>query len=144
MIFSIGDHIQQTIDGTKTETRRKSNRYKVGSLQPIQPKMYTPGIKIGKIEIISKKWEKRKDGRISAYSAKREGGYTPKKFEVLYAGLYPKWKKRVVYRYRFVPDPVLKYCDDSDCSVNGNRTVIPNTILQCWVCGQLQQNVTIF
>ena len=144
MIFSIGDHIQQIIDGTKTETRRKSDRYKVGSLQPIQPKMYKPGIKVGKIEIISKKKEYRRNGDISAYAAKKEGGYTPKKFEKLYAELYPKWKKRVVYRYRFVPDPVLKYCDNPDCTNGGNRTVIPNTILQCWVCGQLQQNVTIF
>ena len=144
MIFAIGDHIQQIIDGTKTETRRKSDRYRVGSLQPIQPKMYTRGIQVGKIKIISKKKEYRRKGDITAYAAKLEGGYTPKKFEKLYLGIEPKWKRRTVYRFKYVPDPVLKYCDNPDCSVNGKRTVIPNTILQCWICGQLQQNVTIF
>ena len=144
MIFSIGDHIPQIIVGTKIETRRNSDRYKVGSLQPIQRKMYTPGIKIGKIEILSKKKEYRRNGDITAYAAKLEGGYTPKKFEKLYLGLYPKWKKRTVYRFKYVPNPYLKYCDNPDCSVNGKRTVIPNTILQCWICGQSQQNITIF
>lgn len=140
MIFSIGDHIQQIIDGTKTSDRWNADKYKVGGIYTIQSKMYAPGIQVGKIEILSKKKEYRRNGDISAYAAKKEGGYTPKKFEKLYAGLDPKWKKRIVYKFKFVPDPVLKYCDNPDCSVNGKRTVIPNTILSCWICGQLQQN----
>lgn len=140
MIFSIGDHIQQIIDGSKTETRRNKDTRNVGGIYKIQPKMYTPGLQIGKIEIISKKKEYRRNGDISAYAAKKEGGYTPKKFEKLYAKMYPSWKKRIVYKFRFVPDPVLKYCDNPDCNIGGNRTVIPNTILQCWICGQLQKN----
>jgi len=144
MIFSIGDHIQQIIDGSKTETRRKSDKYKVGVLYAIQPKMYTPGIQVGKIEIINKKKEYRRNGDISAYAAKKEGGYTPKKFEKLYVDLDPKWKKRVVYKFKYRPDPYLKYCDNPDCSIGGKRTVIPTTIFHCLNCGQLQQNITIF
>ena len=139
MIFAIEGHIEQIISGKKQETRRKSDKYKVGVLYTIQPKMYASGIQIGKIEIIGKKMEYRRNGDISAHAARKEGGYTPKKFEKLYAELYPKWKKRTVYKFKYRPDPVLKYCDNSDCSVNGNRTVIPNTILQCWICGQLQR-----
>jgi len=37
MIFSISDHIEQIKSGTKTQTRRRSDRYKVGSLLTIQP-----------------------------------------------------------------------------------------------------------
>ena len=139
MIFSIGDHIQQIIDGTKTESRRKSDKYKVGVLYTIQPKRTAPGILVGKIEIIKKKKEYRRKGDISAYSAKKEGGYTPKECEILYSGIDPKWKKRVAYRFKFRPDPYLKYCDAPDCTNGGNRTVIPNIILHCLVCGQLQQ-----
>ena len=139
MIFSIGDHIQQIIDGTKTETRRNSDKYKVGRLYSIQPKMYEPGIQIGKIKINSKKEEKRKNGPISSYAAKKEGGYTPMKFEKLYAKIEPKWKRRIAYKFKFVPDPYRKYCDNPDCTNGGNRTVIPTTILHCLVCGQLQR-----
>jgi len=131
MIFSIGDHIQQIIDGTKTTDRWNSDiKCKVGEFYPIR---------LGKIEILKLKKEFRRNGPISAYDAKKEGSYTPKKFEKLYEKMHPKWKKRTVITFKFRQDPYLKYCDDPDCTNGGNRTVIPTMILHCLVCGQLQK-----
>ena len=140
MIFAKADHIQQIIDGTKTMTRRKADTtYKVGKLYAIVPKRTAPGIQVGKIEILKLKKEFRRNGPISAYDAKKEGGYTPKKFEKLYEKMHPGWKKRTVCKFKFVQNPYLKYCDNIDCTNGGNRTVISTTILHCLVCGQLQR-----
>ena len=131
MIFSIGDHIPQIINRKKTQTRRKSGKYKVGSLISIQPKYGKPGILVGKIKIVKKIIERRSK-RISIKDARAEGGYKPKQFEALYAKIYPKWKKRYAYTFEFVPDSYLKLCDK--CG-----STIPKDIKSCWVCGSSER-----
>ena len=103
MIFSIKDHVNQIIEGKKTQTRRASGRYEVGSKYSIQLKYGRSGIPDGKIKIIDKKMERRNMGRITAVAARKEGGYTPKEFEALYVKMYPNWKKRYAYTFVYVP-----------------------------------------
>lgn len=116
MIFSIADHVKQVIGGTKTQTRRSSGRYQVGKLYSIQPKRTAKGISEGKIKIVVKaeEWKREKDldlgqlifhwgGKISVEDAKAEGGYTPEEFEGLYEKLHPNWRVRWAYTFKFVP-----------------------------------------
>ena len=105
MIFSVKDHIDKIINHEKTQTRRPSNKYKVGKLYAIQRGRGKKAITNGKI-LITRKWSETSsinDPRfdISHEDAKAEGGYTPSFFEMLYESMYPIWKKRYAYEFEF-------------------------------------------
>jgi len=103
MIFSVGDHIQQIIDGTKTQTRRSSDQFIVGRTYAIQPGRSKLGIHEGRILITEKRIEiVSLYNRISASDAQAEGGYTPEQFEELYSEIYPGWNFRYAYTFRFI------------------------------------------
>ena len=104
MIFSVGDHIQQIMDGSKTQTRRKSDWYQVGKTYSIQPKRTKPAIKEGRI-LITEKREERQCNNISESDAQAEGGYTPPQFEALYGRMYNRWSLRYAYTFKFIPTP---------------------------------------
>jgi len=106
MIFSIEDHIQQIIDGTKTQTRRPSDRYETGRTYAIQPKRGKNGIQDGRIKIICK-WPETYLRPISIIDAASEGGYTPEQYEELYEKMYPDWIRRWGYEFEFVPSHSL-------------------------------------
>ena len=121
MIFSIGDHIEQIKGGTKTQTRRPRDRYKVGNLYAVQSGRRKKGIPEGKIFIAFKKrewkpdlseipetarfsrtWRKWEAGYpLHERDAKAEGGYTPEEYEELYERMYPDWTERWVYYFSF-------------------------------------------
>ena len=105
MIFSIEKHIQQIIDGNKTQTRRPSDRYEVGKFYAVQPCRTCKGIPDGKILITAKRLEQKSDWppgwRILRVEAKAEGGYTPKAYEELYEKMHPSWTERWVYLFEF-------------------------------------------
>ena len=105
MIFSLADHIEQIKAGTKTQTRRPTNRYKPDHLYAIQPGRRKKGIPDGKILIIGAQEELRPlpsgFGRILKWQAKDEGGYTPDEFEELYESMYPGWKTRYAYLFDY-------------------------------------------
>jgi hypothetical protein len=61
MIFSKSDHIEQIKAGTKTQTRRPTDRYKVGKLYAIQPGRGKPGIPEGKILIVASRLGLKKE-----------------------------------------------------------------------------------
>ena len=105
MIFSEGDHIEQIKAGTKTQTRRTSDRYEIGKLYAVQPCRTCKGIQDGKILIRAKiieinhpdpKW-----GWIMADDAEAEGGYTPEEYEKLYNEMHPGWEKRYAYLFQY-------------------------------------------
>lgn len=109
MIFSIGNHIQQIIDGTETQTRRPTDRYEVGKTYAIQPGRGKKAIAEGRILILYK-WSEHPDDwypitkfSISMFHADDEGGYTPEDYEALYEKMYRDWKIRWAYKFRFVP-----------------------------------------
>jgi hypothetical protein len=106
MIFSIGNHIQQIKDGTKTQTRRPTDRYEVGKTYAIQPGRGKKGIPEGRILILEKweEWSKIPVDYLDQYDAQAEGGYTPKDYETLYERMYPSWKIRWAYGFEFVPN----------------------------------------
>lgn len=124
MIFSIGNHIEQIKAGTKTQTRRPTDRYQVRKLYTIQPGRCKPGIPDGKIYIgqkfkewkpdlsdlpendraawFARKWREMESGYpITDWAAKEEGGYTSEEFEKLYEEMYPGWTERWVYYFSF-------------------------------------------
>ena len=105
MIFSLADHIEQIKAGTKTQTRRPSNRYQVDRLYAIQPGRGKPGIPDGKILITAKAEEYKTEppiwGRILKWQAEAEGGYTPEEYEELYESMYPGWEKRYAYLFEY-------------------------------------------
>lgn len=112
MIFSIGNHIQQIIEGTKTHTRRPTDRYEVGKTYAIQPGRGKFGIPEGRILILSKQYEVKGIGGhppwpfpydTSPEEANAEGGYTPEEYEALYEKMYPDWRERWAYKFKFVP-----------------------------------------
>ena len=100
MIFSVPGHIEMIIDGTKTQTRRKSPFYKVGRTYSIQPGRTEKGIKEGRILVTRKRVERYLDGGISIADALAEGKYTPGQFETLFSNMYHDWIAR--YAYTFV------------------------------------------
>ncbi len=130
MIFSIEDHIKQIIEGTKTETRRPTDRYKVGNLYAIQPGRGLSGIPQGKIYIaqkfkewkpdlsdlpskavFAKRWRESDAGcPIRDYSAKAEGGYSPLEYEELYEEMYPGWTVRYAYWFSFFTMEEIEEC----------------------------------
>lgn len=106
MIFSIGDHIEQIKAGTKTVTRRPTDKYEIGKTYAVQPGRGKNGITDGRIKIISCIKEHHLNYffySISDIEAYREGGYTVEEFEALYSEMYPKWEYRYVYTFVFVP-----------------------------------------
>ncbi|MBU0846619.1 hypothetical protein KKH23_05465 [Patescibacteria group bacterium] len=104
MIFSEGDHIQQIMAGTKTQTRRKSDEYMVGKTYSIQPCRTCKGIPEGRIKITAKKNEyKHYLLKLNPEDAEAEGGYTPETFEDLYHQINPNWMKRTAYTFKFIP-----------------------------------------
>lgn len=130
MIFSIDGHIQQIIAGTKTETRRPTDRYKVGNLYAVQPGRGEPGIPEGKIYIGQKLMEWKPDLSdlsedaifarrwreseacypIRGWDAKAEGGYEPDEYEQLYEEMYPGWTKRWAYWFSFFTMEEIEEC----------------------------------
>lgn len=111
MIFSVKGHVEKIINGTKTQTRRKSPAYIVGKTYAVQLGRNKPGIKEGRILILAK-WEETvfdnldRGGAtifwISATDATAEGGYTPEEFENLFSLMYPHWIRRFCYRFKFI------------------------------------------
>ena len=101
MIFSIDGHIDLIKRGKKTQTRRPSDRYQVGKAYSIQPGRGIKGIPEGKILIIDKKGESAHRRGISMRDAKAEGDYSPNSFEDLYEKMYPHWKTRWAYHFKF-------------------------------------------
>ena len=104
MIFSVGDHIQQIIAGTKTQTRRKSGLYIIGETYAVQPGRTKKGISEGRILIIEKRIEyKHYLLQISYEDAEAEGGYSPEEFEDLYKRMDYTWMQRYAYTFKFIP-----------------------------------------
>ncbi len=107
MIFSKSGHIQQIINGMKTQTRRPSARYAVNKIYAIQPGKGKKGITEGKIKILLKwketSWYLDPLSRISSQDAKAEGGYTSDDYEHLYSAMYPNWAIRWTYAFKFIP-----------------------------------------
>ena len=109
MIFSISNHITQIIEGTKTMTRRPTDRYEVGKTYAIQPGRGKFGIPEGRILILDV-WSEREDDwypiakPISKFDADDEGGYTPEDYEELYEKMYAGWQIRYAYKFKFVPN----------------------------------------
>ena len=110
MIFSVEGHVEQTIDGIKTQTRRESDRYEVGKSYAVQRCRTCKSISEGRIVITSKRPERSYfiDGygeRIKLWIGKKdalaEGGYTPEEFEALYDEMHPNWITRVAYEFVF-------------------------------------------
>lgn len=105
MIFSVDGSIQKIKLGTKTQTRRPTDRYQVGKTYAIQPGRTKPGIPDGRIEIIEKwqEWNDMPAWMIKKQQALDEGGYTPDEFELLYSRMYPNWRDRWAYQFKFIP-----------------------------------------
>ncbi len=106
MIFSIGDHIQQIKDRSKTQTRRPTDRYEVGKDYAIQPGRGKKGIPEGRIRMLKKSsesWKPKDRPAISRSDARKEGGYIPAHFEQLYEKMYPGWIERYAYEFEYVP-----------------------------------------
>ena len=106
MIFSIADHVEQIKNKDKTQTRRPSGIYKEGKEYAIQPGRGKHGIPDGKIRVINKRREYKSNifhYPITAGEAHAEGGYTSDEYEGLYERMYPRWKVRYAYVFKFVP-----------------------------------------
>jgi len=101
MIFSIGNHIELIQLGLKTETRRPTDKYRVGRTYAIQPGRGKKGIPEGRICIINK-WEEDWEQKVTEEEANAEGGYTIKDFEDLYEKMYPIWEIRWAYEFIFI------------------------------------------
>jgi len=105
MIFSLADHIEQIKAGTKTQTRRPTNRYKEDHLYAIQPGRGKKGIPDGKILVLGCVEEHRSGlvlfGLLTKEAAKAEGGYTPEEYEDLYEKMYPGWEIRYAYLFDY-------------------------------------------
>lgn len=134
MIFSIDDHIKKIIEGSKTQTRRPSDRYKIGRTYAVQPGRGRPGIPEGRIFMFRKKREWKPDYSdiplharfarsmvegecgypISRLNAGAEGGYTPFEFEELYESMYPGWENRCVYFFHFFTAEELERLGDGE------------------------------
>jgi len=106
MIFSKSNHIEQIIAGTKTQTRRPSDKYQIGKTYAIQPGRGKPGIEKYRILITGKRKEYRGE-TVSVKDALAEGGYTPEEYETLYESMYPSWLVRYVYTFRVVVEGKL-------------------------------------
>lgn len=107
MIFSIGDHIEQIKNGTKTQTRRIAKEfgpyYQEAKKYGISPGRRKTCIPDGVIRITSRSLELRQD-KISTEDALAEGGYTPEEYEALFERMYPNWRSRYAYKFVYLPN----------------------------------------
>lgn len=112
MIFNVKGHIEQIVNGAKTQTRRDSGKYEVNKTYAIQPGRGKFADPRGRILItykfieeanISDIYEGNIDGMISRQDALEEGGYTPEYYEMLYEDIHPFWRTRWVYKFKFIP-----------------------------------------
>jgi len=125
LIFSIEGHIEKIIAGTKTQTRRPSDKYQVDKFYSIQPGRGKRGISDGKIFIIAKRLEiktVREWYYVLEDDALAEGDYIPQEYEELYEKMYPKWKHRVAYLFRFYPTKAIEMME---------RGKFPDFMLSC-------------
>lgn len=106
MIFSKADHIEQIIEGTKTQTRRIAGplgaNYQVGKTYAVQPGRGRRGISEGRI-LITKRWKEKRYELVNERDAQAEGGYIPMEYEDLFESMYPRWKARWCYEFKFIP-----------------------------------------
>jgi len=104
MIFSVADHVEQIVKGTKTQTRRAyTSKYWPGKTYAIQPGRGKLADPRGRI-LITHAWiESRERNVIHPFDAEAEGGYTPEEYEVLYEKLNPGWGFRWAYEFKFIP-----------------------------------------
>jgi len=112
LIFSIEGHIPLVVAGFKIESRRPSDKYKVGNFYAIQPARGKPGIPDGKILIVAKREEEKTEFKpwyyVLPHEAKAEGGYTPEEYEELYEGMYPSWQTRWAYLFKYYPTKAIE------------------------------------
>jgi len=102
VIFSIADHVEQIIKGTKTQTRRDSPRYQIGKTYAIQPGRTKPADPRGRI-LITHMWVEKPPIRLHPLDAKAEGGYDPDNYELLYSQIHHDWQIRYAYEFKFIP-----------------------------------------
>lgn len=104
MIFSIKNHISLIIQGKKTQTRRPFGRYQVGKTYSLQFGRGKKGIPIGRILILEKWDESPHDiSQIPEEDYWAEGAYSCTEYEELYESMYPNWKLRTAYEFKYVP-----------------------------------------
>jgi len=100
MIFAFPGHIDQIVDGSKTQTRRNSDKYNVGQTYAVQPGRGKKGDPRGRILII-RKWLEDPGQEITVTDADAEGGYGPNEYELLYFKMNPVWMERWCYEFEF-------------------------------------------
>ena len=100
MIFAVKDHVEQVVNGEKTQTRRNSYKYNVGQTYAIQSGRGKKGDSRGRILII-RKWSEDWGTMIKDNDAKAEGGYNSIEYEHLYADMNPTWEIRWCYEFEF-------------------------------------------
>jgi len=100
MIFAFPGHIDQIVEGTKTQTRRNSDRYNVGQTYAVQPGRGKKGDPRGRILII-RKWVEDPGQIITDADAQAEGGYNADEYETLYFKLNSMWFERWCYEFEF-------------------------------------------
>ena len=135
MIFNVEGHIEKIVNGTKTQTRRYSDKYKVGKTYAIQPRRGKPGDTRGRI-LITHKWSEDKShpsgpNIIHALDAEAEGGYRCDEYEELYESLHPGWETRWVYEFEFWPIEAWHRLEQSieDARITPSIPYIPCTSL---------------
>lgn len=109
MIFQ-KKHVEQILEGTKTQTRRLNRGYyRIGQTYSIQPCRTCKGIVGYRIEIreILPEGREVRGISISPEDAKAEGGYSPEEFEELFLKLNPTRGGEMRYVFKFV----LVTCD---------------------------------
>jgi len=102
VIFNVADHVEQIVNGVKTQTRRASDRYEVGKAYAIQPFRTAKADPRGRILILNK-WVEEYPKFIHPTDAEAEGKYTVKEYEALYEEIHPTWMTRWAYEFKFIP-----------------------------------------
>jgi len=113
MIFAVGDHTEQIISGSKSQTRRivrpSGPHYGLGKSYAIQHGRGKPAIPDGRILITNVKIERRQN-MISVEDAQAEGGYTPAEYEQLFSRMHLNWTWRYAYTFKFVSKHAHRSC----------------------------------
>ena len=102
MIFNVADHVEQIVNGVKTQTRRASDRYEVGKAYAIQPFRTAKADPRGRI-LITHIWVEKPPTHLHPLDAEAEGGYDPDNYELLYNQIHPGWQIRYAYEFKFIP-----------------------------------------